>query len=340
VTVDLQSRSSLGYQGIGGCSQRNDGYIARNIKLGPGYFHRPATPAFIGFTQFHADAFEPGHPSLFISQYRHGIGQHLKNHPFFFCVMHFFHTGRHFLPGPPVNNSNFRPQPQRRSCSIHGHIPPSDNRYAPAHINGCVRIGSIGPHQVAARQEFICRDNPVQVFARNAQKFGKSGARPHKNGMKPFVVHQLINCNGASHNHIAFNLNAEFADLVNFVIHHFFLGQTEFRDPVYQNASGFVQRLKNGYITTGFSQIRGTGKTCGPRPYHGYFFTIGFYCFFRRVFILSGPIGHVAFQFPDGNGFVFYAHDTSSFALGLLRADPSANSRQRRIFPDNGSSSR
>jgi len=154
--------------------------------------------------------------------------------------------------------------------------------------------------------------------------------------MKPFVVHQLIDCNGASHNYVAFNLDTEFSNLLNFIVYHFFLRQTEFRNPVYQNASRLVQRLKNGYITTGFRQIGGTSQSGRPGPDYGHFLPVGFYIFNRCVFVLACPVGHVSFQFSYGNRFVLDAHDTGSFTLRLLRADASANGRQGRIFPNNG----
>ena len=191
-------------------------------------------------------------------------------------------------------------------------------------------IGQICLHQIDAGEEFIGGIYALQGFARNAHEAGqtRAGADEYR-----FIAHfeQFINGQHLADDHIGFDIHAQIAQIIHFLIHNR-LGQTELRNAVGQNAARNVQRFIHGYLVAHLRQIARAGQTRRTCADHGDLVAV----LRRRRHLLGGmfamPVGNEALQTADADGFALDAANALAFALGFLRAYATADRRQGRLL--------
>ena len=250
-------------------------------------------------------------------------------------MVHFFHTGRKLFFTSSVNNMNLGPETKRCSCRIHSYVSAADYRYLFAAHDRRLGILAECLHQVASCQIFICREHTVRIFSGDSHKLGKPCAGADEYSRKAFFCHKLIDGYGFSHNYIGFNCNTQRFYVFNFLLHYGFLGKTEFRDSVYKNAAGLMQRFKNGNLIAHLCQISRTGQSCRAGTDNSNLLALFLLCAFRFDVVFPCPVGYVTLQLTDGNRLPFNASDTFSFTLAFLRAYTAAYGRKRGSLTDN-----
>ena len=113
------------------------------------------------------------------------------------------------------------------------------------------------------------------------------------------------------------------------LVGHNGLGQTEFRNAVYQHATGSVQRLEDGNGVALLGQVAGAGQAGGAGAHHGDLVRRWKRAFSGHgVHVLPVPVGHKPLQAADGHGFALDAPNALALALALLGADPAGQGGQ------------
>ena len=146
--------------------------------------------------------------------------------------------------------------------------------------------------------------------------------------MKEFVDGQHL-----ADDHVALDINAERAQAVNLLLDDV-LGQTEFGDTVHQHAAGHMQRLVNRDGVAHLGQVAGDGQTGGAGADDRDLVAVRGRLFGRGGVVLTVPVGNEPLQPADADGFALDAADALALALGFLRADTTADGRQRAGFGD------
>ena len=187
-------------------------------------------------------------------------------------------------------------------------------------------------HQVVAGQVFVSGIDAIGLFARNVHKPRQPGARADEYRVVAFFVEQFVDGHGFADDDVRFDLDAEALDVFNFLGDNFFLRQTEFWNPVNQNAARFVERFENRHVVALLGQFRGAGQPGRASADHSDLLARREVRFFRHDVVFPCPVRDKAFQLANGDGFAFDAHDTRAFALGFLWADAAADRRQQRGF--------
>ena len=197
-----------------------------------------------------------------LSQYLHRVGQKVKDHALFLCVMDFFHTGRQFLLGTAVNHMYLGTQTKSGSGGVHSHVSAADNDDLFAVDDRCVIVVAEGFHQIVSGQILVGREHAVGLLSRNAHEHGKSRAGADEYGFKAFLLHQLVDGDGFADDHVCLDLYTKGTNIFHFLRHDLVLRKTEFRDTVDQNAACLVQRFEDGHVIAHLRQVAGAGKAC------------------------------------------------------------------------------
>ena len=95
-----------------------------HLKLRSGDFHRTSSSGRIRLAQFHADTADSFYPVIFIHQNLRGIGQQIKLHALFLCMVYFFHTGRQFRFASSVHDMYLRSETKRVLAASMATFPP------------------------------------------------------------------------------------------------------------------------------------------------------------------------------------------------------------------------
>ena len=184
-----------------------------------------------------------------------------------------------------------------------------------------------GAHQVAAGQEFVGREDAVQGIAGDAQGGRVTGTDTDEDGVKTHFGNHLFEGKEASDQRIAFELDAQLDELVDFGIDHR-VGQAEIRDAVFQHAAGLVEGLEHGNFAAGLGHIRRAGHACRAGADDADLVA---------VLLDVGEVGPAfadrrvtdkAFESADGHRFQRLADGTFAFALVFLWADAATDGRQ------------
>lgn len=98
--------------------------------------------------------------------------------------------------------------------------------------------------------------------------------------------------------------------------------------PIYQHATGGVQRLEYGNGVALLGKVRGAGETGRTGAHHGDLYAVGRGLLWHGVHMLPVPVRHKPLQAANGHGFALDAPNALAFALALLGADPAADGGQ------------
>ncbi len=250
-------------------------------------------------------------------------------------MVHLFGAGREFGFAAPVDDCRLGTQSLGGAHGVHRHVAAAHYDYLAARLDGRVVVGVEGTHQVGAGQEFVGRDHAVEVLARNTHETGQSGARTDENGVESLLVEQGVDRQGAADDDVGLDGYAQPAQGVDLALHDPRLRQTELGNAVDQHAAHLVQRLEDVHLVARLSQVAGAGQTGRTAADHGDAAAVARGG--RHLgFVFQRPVAHVALQLADGYRFALDAQDAGPFALRLLRADASADRRQRAVSRDDG----
>ena len=294
-------------------------------------FYRTTTTASIRFAQFHLDAFQTIYPTLFIAQNAYGIVEQTQFNAFFFSVVDFFLTSRHFIFTTTVNDINvFSTKSFSSTSSVHRHVTCTNDGSLLACVNRSCYFGElVSLHQVYTCQEFVCRIYTIEVFAVNLHKVRQTSTSTNINCIETFFFHQFFNGKGATDYSINYNLYAQIFQCFDFVLYDF-LRQTELGNAIHQYATSIVQCFVQSYFVTKFCQIACSSQTGRTAAYDSHFLTFGSNIsnFNSIKTILTSVVSYETFQTTNSNRFAFDTKHTFTFALVFLRANATANCRQ------------
>ncbi len=192
---------------------------------------------------------------------------------------------------------------------------------------GVSDLGLIGLHQVDTGEELVGGIHTLQVLAGDVHEHGQACAGADKHGLKPVLLHKLVDGDGAAHHGVGLHLHAHGLQAVHFLLHDG-LGQTELGDAVHQHAAGQMQRLEHGNLVALLGQIACAGQTGRARADHRHLVAVGLGLFRRLGAVGVVPVGHEALQPADTHGLALLAPDAVHLALALLRAHTAAHGGQ------------
>ena len=243
--------------------------------------------------------------------------------------MYLFYSGRELCLASSVHDMYVRAETQRRPGSIHSDISSAhDCDFLSCSDRGIVRIVKC-LHQIASRQVFICGKYFIRILPRDAHKHRKACSRTDKHSFKSFIFHELVNGRGFSDHNVCLKFNAKLFYFLDLFCDNLLFRETELRDPVYKHPAELMERLKYSHIVSHLRQVARTGKTGRAGTDHSHFMSVLCLRADRLDVILKCIVSHKSLQFSDGHRLALNAADTFSFALGLLRADTSADCRER-----------
>ena len=245
--------------------------------------------------------------------------------------MDLFRPRRQFLFRTAIDDRHFGTEAQGRAGRIHRHVSAAHHGDAPADKDRRIARRVERAHQVAARQELVGGENPVQALARNAHEPGQAGTGADEDRLETLAVEQFVDGNRTAHHYVGLDRHAESADAVDFRLHHPFLRKTELRNAVLQHAARLVEHFKNRHGITQFRQVAGAGQSGRTAAHDGHLDAVGRGLLNRHAAVRTAPVGHEPFQFADGHRLAFHAQHTAAFALRLLRTHAAADGRQRTV---------
>ena len=240
----------------------------------------------------------------------------------------FFAPGGQFFQPAAVDDVDLlRAQTERGARGVHRHVPAADDG-DPLRSQDRGRAAlAVGAHQVASRQIFVRRVDAFQRLARDPHKAGKSRARTDKDG---FIAHikESVDRQRLADDDVGLEVDAERAERVDLAAHDGFR-KPEFGDPVHQDPARDVQRLVDRDGVAALREVARAGKSRGAGTDDGDLVSVrrGTRGSCRDVFVM--PIGDEPFEPTDPDGLALDPADALGFALGLLRADASADGGKR-----------
>ena len=239
-----------------------------------------------------------------------------------------FLSCRKLLLTAAVHNMCLRTKSKGRAGSIHGYVSAADNHALLRTHDRCAGLLGIGSHQIGTGQELIGREYAESLLTRNVHEAGKSCTRADKDSIKAFLVHQILNRGGVSDNTVGLDGNTESLYILDFLGNNTLLRKTELRNSIDKYAAGLVKRLKNANLIAKLCQISCAGKTGRACSDHSNLLPVRYRVVLRTNAKLLGGICRISFQLADGNCLTLDSADALCFALTLLRADTSADSRK------------
>ena len=246
----------------------------------------------------------------------------------------FLFTGGELVHAAAVDDVDiFSTQALCGTGRIHRDVAAADDCNILCVLNRRGRIIFIRLHQVASGEEFICRVNTLEVFTGDIHEAGKTGTGTNEDGFIAIFFFQLLNRQDTSDDHIGLNLDAECLEVVDFLLDDR-LGQTEFRDTIDQNTAGEMQCLINRDVIAHLGQIACAGQASRAGTDNRNLMAIRLRTGDSTLSMGVVIVGDKPFQTADGDRLALDAADAFPFALGLLRADTSADSRQGRGLAD------
>ena len=102
----------------------------------------------------------------------------------------------------------------------------------------------------------------VERIAGNAEHRRIAGAGADEDGVEAHLVDHLLDGEQAADQRVAFELDAELAQIVDFGVDHR-VGQAEIGNAVFQHAAGLVERLEDGHLAAGLGHVGGAGHAGG-----------------------------------------------------------------------------
>ncbi|CDB30446.1 unknown [Firmicutes bacterium CAG:137] len=238
-----------------------------------------------------------------------------------------FLPGGHLRFAPAVDNVHVLcPQAHGAAGAVHGHVAAAHHGHSLAPDDGRVGLLGVGLHQVGPGQVLVGGVDALEGLSGDVHKHGKTGAGAYEYGL---VAHfkQLVDGQDPADDHVGHDLHALGLQLFDLVGHNG-LGQTEFRNAIYQHATGGVQRLEYGNGVALLGKVRGAGETGRTGAHHGDLYAVGRGLLWHGVHMLPVPVRHKPLQAANGHGFALDAPNALAFALALLGADPAGQGGQ------------
>ena len=248
-------------------------------------------------------------------------------------MVHLLAAGGHVLLAAAVDHRHLAAQAQRRAGGVHGHVASAHDDDLAAQIDGGVVVFVVAVHEVGARQQLVGADDADEGLALDAHELGQAGAGGYVDGVVLHLAEELVDGDALADDDVGAYLDAQTAQVLDLGFHHLLLGQAEFGDAVDEHAAGMVQRLKDGDLVAVLGEVAGAGEAAGAAADDRHLAACRV-ALALRLGLCAVVVGHEALQGADGYGLVLHAHHTAALALGLLRADASADGRQGGVVGD------
>ena len=210
---------------------------------------------------------------------------------------------------------------------IHRDVAAADDRRCLGVQDRRVALFEIRLHQVDAGQVFICRADALEGFAGDVHEHRKTCAGADKHSLKAHLK-QLVDGQDLADDHIGHDFNALRLQFFN-LIGNDSLRQTELRNTVDQNATGSVQRFKQGHRIALLGKQRRAGQAGRAGADDSDLDAVGLSLFRHGVDVLAVPVGDKALQTADRDWLALVAANAFGFALRLLRTDTAGKGGQR-----------
>ena len=250
-------------------------------------------------------------------------------------MVHLLLTRREFSFSTSVHDVHFSTQTQCGAGRIHCHVATSYHAHLAPRVNRGQVIVPVCAHKIVAGEEFVGREYAAKVLSRYAHKLRESGTRSYEHGLEAHLIHERIYGHRAPHDDIGLDFDSQLKHILDFVLEHFFLGKTELRYAVFQNAASLVQRFENGDVIAPFGEVSRTGKAGrAGTDYRHLGCTWSHLCLRGRCKLRIGTaiISNEALELSYSHRLGLDSEYATAFALGFLRAYAAANGRQRGIL--------
>ena len=155
-----------------------------------------------------------------------------------------------------------------------------------------VALFEIRLHQIDTGQILVCRANALEGLAGDVHEHRKTCAGADKHSLEAHLK-QLVDGQDLADDHIGHDFNALRLQFFN-LIGNDSLRQTELRNTVDQNATGSVQRFKQGHRIALLGKQRRAGQTGRAGADDSDLDAIGLGFFRHGVDILAVPVGDKA----------------------------------------------
>ena len=242
--------------------------------------------------------------------------------------MNFLTTSRQLSFRTSVDDVNVLcTQSHCTSCSVHCNVTATDNCNRFTFSDWSVILVEVSFHQIDSGQEFVCRVYADQILTFNAHEHWQTSAGAYENSFEAHVVHQLVDGQNFTDNHVGHHFNTHLFQTFYFLLNDGFW-KSEFRNTVNQYAACFVECFEDGNFVTFLSKVACTGQTCRTCTDNSNFVTVGNRFLGFMFAVLHIPVSSKSFQTTDCNRLTFDAADTFCFTLGFLWAYTTANCRQ------------
>ena len=249
---------------------------------------------------------------------------------------------RKLVLGTTIDYGGVGAKPQGCSRGIHRHVSSTDDTALLPGVDRGEIVLAESLHKVVSRQELIGGENPVEILARNAHEFRQTGSRADKHSLEAFLVHQLVDGDRPSDNHIGLYFDSERLDSVDLALEDGVLRKPELRDAIFQHTAGLVEGFEDRDIVAFLGQVGGAGQACRSGTDDGNLRAARGRSGWRLDRIGAGRgrvVGHKPLQFADGHRLTLDTEDAAALALALLRADTSADGRKGGVLGDDGGGS-
>ena len=248
-------------------------------------------------------------------------------------MLHLLGTGGELGLGAAVNDVHVGAQTAGAPGGVHSHVAAAHYRHLLALEGHDGGIGAllVGLHQVDAGEELVGGVHTLEVLAGDVHEHGQARAGTDEHGLEALLLHELVDGDGPTDDHVCLDLHAQRLEPVHFLLDNG-LGQTELGDAVHQHAAGQMQGLVHGDLVSLPGQVAGTGQAGGAGPDDGHLMAVGG----GTHGLLGGvgvvPVGHKPLQAADAHALGLDAAHALGFALRLLGADPAADGGQGAVL--------
>ncbi len=175
--------------------------------------------------------------------------------------MHLFHSGREFCLTSPVHDMYVGSETECCSCSVHRHISSAHNSDFLSRCDRSIVGIIVGFHQITSCQILVRREHLIGILSRDSHEHRKSGSRSDEYGLKPFILHELVDRRGFADHNVCLELYAEFFHLLDLFRNNPLLRETELRNSVYEHTAKLMQCLEYCHIVSHLCKIACAGQT-------------------------------------------------------------------------------
>ena len=176
-------------------------------------------------------------------------------------MVHLLHAGRQLGLAAAVYYSGLGTETPGCAHGIHGDIAAAHHYDLLALIDGGVVFFFPGVHEVGAGEHLIGREDTVEVLAGYVHEAGKPCSRADEHGVEALFIHEGVYGESAPHHYVCLDLHAELLHACHLSGHYALLGETEFRNAVYEHASSLVEGFEDCHVVAEASKVAGAGES-------------------------------------------------------------------------------